>query len=131
MNKPNNVVKVTTTVGEFFKYWFMFLKPFHGLTEKEIEVASALVRHRYELSKVIKDDNILDKVVMNKDTRTEIIKECKVSLPYYQVIMGKLKRVNIIKDEKLNPKFMPNIPEDLEGKDPESFQLLLYFDMKK
>ena len=39
MNKPNNVVKVPATIGiDLFKKWFVFLKPFHGLTDREIDI---------------------------------------------------------------------------------------------
>ena len=50
----NNVIRIKTSFGgNFFRYWFEFLKPFHSLTEREIDVISELVKRRYELSKVI------------------------------------------------------------------------------
>ena len=67
--KVDSVIKIPTTLDDFFRYWFEFLKPFHQLTGREIDVATALVKQRYKLSKVITDNNILDKVVMSEDTR--------------------------------------------------------------
>ena len=67
MNKEiNNVIRIPTSLNsKFFRYWFEFLQPFHKLTEREIDVITSLVKQRYELSKVIKDDEILDRVTMS------------------------------------------------------------------
>lgn len=45
--KVDSVIRVPTTLDGFFRYWFEFLKPFHQLTEREIDVASAFIKHRY------------------------------------------------------------------------------------
>lgn len=124
--KINNVIRISTSLqGKFFRYWFEFLKPFHNLTDREMDVITGFVKQRYELSKVIKDNEILDKVVMSDDIKEKVLKECNMSSPHFQVIMGKLRKNNIIVDNKINPRFIPNISEE-EG----SFQLLLYFDLK-
>ena len=50
MVKLNNVVRVNTTnVKDFFVKWFVFLKPFHNLTNKEIDVMATFLKYRYEL----------------------------------------------------------------------------------
>lgn len=124
--KVDSVIKIPTTLDDFFRYWFEFLKPFHQLTGREIDVATALVKQRYKLSKVITDNNILDKVVMSEDTRKLVREECKLSLPHFQVIMGKLKKHKVIINSRINPKFIPNVIEE-NG----NFQLLLLFDFIK
>jgi hypothetical protein len=124
--KANNIVRISTSLNtNFFKYWFEFLKPFHNLTEREINVISSFVKNRYELSKVIKDDDILDKVVMSEDTKRKVREECNITLPHFQVIMSKLRKNKVILDGRINPKFIPNIVEE-----EDSFQLLLLFDFK-
>lgn len=124
MGKMNNVIRIPTSInGKFFRYWLEFLRPFHNLTDREIQIAAALIKHRYELSKVIKDDNILDKVVMSEDTKRTVREECEMSLPHFQVIMGKLRKNQIIIDNKINPRFIPNVVEE-QG----SFRLLLNFE---
>ena len=46
----NNVIRIKTSFGgNFFRYWFEFLKPFHSLTEGEIDVISELVKRRYDV----------------------------------------------------------------------------------
>lgn len=124
--KANNVVRIPTSLqGKFFKYWFEFLKPFHKLTDREIDVITSLVKHRYELSKVITDNEILDKVTMSEDIKKKVREECGITLPHFQVIMGKLRKNNLIINGKINPRFIPNVED--EG---DSFKLLLLFDLK-
>ena len=126
---PHSVVSIPTSLEDkennFFKYWFEFLKPFHGLTNREIEVVAAFTRQRYNLSKVIKDSTLLDKVVMGEDIRRQVKEECGLSVPYFQVIMGKLRDNKLIVDNKLNPKYIPNVIEE-DG----NFKLLLLFNFK-
>lgn len=124
--KINNVVRIPTSLnGKFFRYWFEFLQPFHRLTKRETDVITSFVKQRYELSKVIKDTNILDKVTLSEDVQKKVREECNMTTAYFQVIMGKLRKSKIIVDGKINPRFIPNITEE-NG----SFQLLLLFDLK-
>ena len=126
MNKPNNIVRVPCSLDKsFFRYWFMFLEPFHKLTDREIDVITAFVKQRYELSKVIKDNDILDRVTMSEDTKRKVREECNITLPHFQVIMGKLRKSKVIVDGKINPRFTPNINEGTD-----TFQLLLLFELK-
>lgn len=124
--RPNNIVRVPCSLSKnFFRYWFMFLEPFHNLTDREIDVITSFTKQRYELSKVIKDNDILDKVTMSEDTKRKVREECNITLPHFQVIMGKLRKNKVIIDGKINPRFIPNINEDTG-----TFQLLLFFELK-
>ena len=126
MKKPNNIVRGPCSLrGSFFRYWFKFLEPFHKLTDREIDVITSFVKQRYELSKVIKDNEILDKVTMSEDTKKKVREECNITLPHFQVIMGKLRKNKVIIDGKINPRFIPNIDEETG-----TFQLLLLFELK-
>ena len=126
MKKANNVVRIPTSLnGKFFRYWCEFLEPFHKLTDREIDVITSFVKHRYELSKVIKDDEILDKVTMSEDTKKKVREECDITLPHFQVIMGKLRKNKVIIDGKINSRFIPNINEETGY-----FQLMLLFELK-
>ena len=127
MDKPNNIVKVPTTLGiDLFKKWFIFLKPFHGLTDREIDIIACFAKERYELSKAISDEALLNKVVMNEDTKKKVREECGVTLPHFQVIMSKLKKSKVIVDNKINPKFIPNFKPG-----ENAFQLLFYFRLEE
>lgn len=122
----DNVVRIPCKLDySFFKMWFMFLQPFHHLTEREMEVATSFVKQRYELSKVVSDNGILDRLVMSEDTKRKVRDECNITLPHFQVIMGKLRKNNIIVDGKLNPRYIPRVIEE-NG----SFKLMLLFDFQ-
>lgn len=122
----DNVVRIPCKLDySFFKMWFMFLQPFHHLTEREMEVATSFVKQRYELSKVVSDNGILDRLVMSEDTKSKVREECNITLPHFQVIMGKLRKNNIIVDGKLNPRYIPRVIEE-NG----SFKLMLLFDFQ-
>lgn len=122
----DNVVRIPCKLDySFFKMWFMFLQPFHHLTEREMEVATSFVKQRYELSKVVSDNGILDRLVMSEDTKRKVREECNITLPHFQVIMGKLRKNSIIVDGKLNPRYIPRVNEE-NG----SFKLMLLFDFQ-
>lgn len=124
--KANNIVRIPTSLdGKFFRFWFEFLKPFHNLTDREMDVVTLFAKHRYELSKKISDNDLLDRVLMGEDIKRKIREESGVSLQYFQVIMSNLKKNKVIINNRLNPKFIPNITED-KG----VFQLLLLFDLE-
>jgi hypothetical protein len=124
--KADNVIRIPTSLnGRLFRYWFEFLYPFHKLTDREIDVITSFVKHRYELSKVIKDDNILDRVTMSEDTKRKVREECNITLPHFQVIMSKLRKSKVIIDGRINPRFIPNVNEE-NG----SFKLLLLFELQ-
>lgn len=126
MVKPNSVIKIQTSVNtDFFRLWLEFLRPFHRLTNKELEVATCFIKHYYELSKVISDSKILEQVSMSDEIKRKIREECNIKLPNFQVIMGKLRKNKVIVNGKINPKFIPNITTE-NG----YFQLLLLFELK-
>ena len=126
MKKPNNIVRVRCSLDKsFFRYWFMFLQPFHKLTDREIDVITSFVKQRYELSKVIKDSEILDKVTMSEDTKRKVREECEITLPHFQIVMSKLRKSKVIIDNKINPRYIPNIKEE-NG----SFKMMLLFDFQ-
>ena len=80
----DNVVRIPTSLStKFFRYWFEFLYPFHKLTAREIDVITSLVKQRYELSKVITDEEVLDRVVMSEDTKRKVREECNITLPHF------------------------------------------------
>lgn len=124
--KVNNVVRIPTSLNDFFKYWLEFLKPFHSLTDREIDVAASFIKKRFELSFKINDSEILDQILMSEDTKRKIREECDISSAHFQVIMGKLRKSNLIIDNKINPRYLPNINEE-NG----SFKLLLLFDINE
>lgn len=120
----DSIVRIPCKVDDkFFRYWFEFLTPFHNLTEREMDVITSFVKQRYELSKVIRDNEILDKVTMSEDTKKKVREECDISLPHFQVIMSKLRKNKVIIDGKINPRYIPSV----DGENG-SFKMMLLFD---
>ena len=46
---------------------------------------------------------------MNEATKREIRESCNLSATHFQVIMGKLRESKVIVNNKINPRFIPNI----------------------
>ena len=123
--KPNNIIPIPTSLDTtFFRWWVEILKPLHKLTEREMDVITAFLKKRYELSKDILDPIKLDKYLMSDDVKKEIREECNITSAHFQVIMGKLKKQKILKDGRITPKFIPNVKEE-----DDNFQLLFYFSL--
>lgn len=125
MGKINSVITIpASTEGSFFRYWFEFLRPFHKLTDREMDVIASFVKHRYALSKVVSDQEVLNKLTMSDDTKKKVREDCNISQAHFQVIMTKLKKSKVIENDRINPKFIPRL-----DKDSNNFQLLLSFDL--
>lgn len=126
MGKINNVITIPTSIeGKFFRYWLEFLRPFHRLTDREIDVTASFLKQRYELSKVVSNQEVLNKLTMSEDTKRKVREDCQISQAHFQVIMTKLKKSKVIDNGGINPKFIPKIDEGAS-----SFQLLLLFELK-
>ena len=126
IERVNNVIRIPASLkGNFFRAWVEFLAPLHNLTKREQDVLASLIKNRFELSSSISDEHILDKVLMSEDIKNKIKEECDVSDAFFQVILGKLKKTNVIINGKINPLL---IPKKIH-KNSSSFQLLLYFDL--
>ena len=128
IDKANNVIRIPTSIeGRFFRIWVEFLTPIHNLTDREKDILAGLLKHRFLLSEAIKDEELLNKIVMSDEVKTAVREECGVSNSFLQVIMGRLRKTGILVDGKLNPKF---IPKELSRNDS-SFRFLLYFDLNE
>ena len=114
MKNPDNVILVPCTKKSFFYKWLEFLKPFHSLTNREMEIAASFLAKREELSKVISDNSIIDSVLMSEDTKKKIRE-------HFQVVMGELRKSKFIDNNSINPKFIPNLSDD------NNVMLLIYY----
>lgn len=124
--KPNNVIRIPCTLDSLFRYWLDFLSPFHNLTDRETDVAAAFLKERYKLSKVILDSDLVDRTLMSEESQRKLRQECDLTNQHFQVIKSKLKTKKFFVNDKINPRLIPNINEDIK-----SFQLLLVFDYTK
>ena len=67
---PNNVhiVHAGPNTG-FFKRWCNVMRLMVPMTDRELDVISSFLKHRWELSKVISDPAVLDSQLMSNDIR--------------------------------------------------------------
>lgn len=120
----HNIISIPVSLeGSFFRYWIEFLEPFHHMKSREKDVAAALLRERYLLSKVISDDAVLDKITLSLDTKKKIMEEYNLSSSNFHVVLTKLRKAKFIIDNRINKKFIPN---DINEEDS-SYRLLLNF----
>lgn len=128
--KPSCLIRVPSSLdgGTFFHWWIRFLNPFHDLTSREMDVAAAFFQYRYELSKEVSDPSLLDKLAIDTDARQVVKDRMKLSSGYINLIMCRLRKCGIIKDNKFNPRFVPDITTK-DGK--QYFSVLILFDFKE
>ena len=106
--------------GDFFRAWVEFLKPIHNLSKKEMDVLAVFLKKRWELGKVITDQDTLNKVLMSRETRSEIRSICGLSVKHLQVIICKFKKNGVVKDNRIYLNLIPSITNEGVG-------LMVYF----
>lgn len=124
--KPDSLVMLPTTLDNFFRTWLIFLRPYHELTDRQIDIAACFLKHRYELSKVIKEEKLLDENVMSDTSKKQIMEECHITKAHFQVIMSDLKKHKLIVNGVINPRYIPSIKDDAK-----SFSFMLYFQINE
>ena len=122
--KPNNIITIPVAKDyDFFHWWCIFLRPVINLTNREIDVIASFLKQRWELSKSITDQAILDEMVMSDATKRKVMDECNISLQHFYVVMSNLRKSKIIDKGKINPRLIPNIRQDSD----DYFQLMILF----
>lgn len=123
------MLKNSTVVGipcnrdyKFFKYWVEFLKPFHKASATECEVIAYFLYKKFELSKKVSDDKLLNKLLFNEDTKKELCEYLHIQSNYLRCMLVSLRKKGIIIDETINPKIEPKISG---GED--DFKLIIHF----
>lgn len=121
----NNVIRIPSKLDtDFFKYWLEFLKPFHNMAPRECDVVAELLKTRFELSKVISDPVLLEKITLSEDYREKVRVNLGITANHFQVILCKLRKIGVLLEDRINPKFIPNLDKDVnEG----TFKLLFVF----
>ena len=119
--KPNTAFNVEfDSTLEFFKWYYIFLRPC-------VNLVASYMNQRFELSKEVKDAEILETLLMTSDVRKKVIKECGITPQHFCVVMNGLKKKGIVKDGKIIPEIIPNAKFN-DGKI--SFKLMILFENK-
>ena len=111
--KLNGAITIPCSLDKnFFIYWLKFLTPYHSLSNRELEIAACFLKHRFILNKAITDKAVLDEVLMSKEIQKKIKEECNITNSHFQAVLSKFRKVQFIKDDKINYRFVPkNIKE--------------------
>ena len=105
-----SITSLNTSLKEFFFHWVMFTRPMHNLTLKESEVLAALLCKRYELSKAIIDETILNKFLFSQEIKESIMKESDIKSGDFSNALSRLRKKDVITAGNLiNPRFVPNL----------------------
>lgn len=120
--KPNNLLRLKINQDAFFRMWIEFLTPFHKLTEREKDVAARVLAQYYRLQPNISDPSVLEEVLWSETSRNDMRESLKMSRAYFQMILGKLRKVGFITEGGVEPRFLPHM-----GDEPR-FMLSIVFD---
>lgn len=121
----HSIISIPTSLeGNFFRSWIEFLQPFHHMKSREMDVAAALLKERYLLSKVISDDEVLDKITLSLDTKKKVMAEYNLTSSNFHVVLTKLRKAHFIIDNRINEKFIPNAIKEGDN----SYRLLFNFE---
>ncbi len=125
-NQKMNVKRIHTDKKSIFRYWLEFLKPYHKMRQKEIEALSLMLYYRYELSREIKDDDMINMILFSTQTRSKIREDLgNMGQKVFNNLLTSLRKKKIItKDNKINHVLIPNMTED-------GFKLVFDFEVKK
>jgi glycerol-3-phosphate O-acyltransferase len=126
LNQKMNIKRIHTDKKSIFRYWLEFLKPYHKLRTKEIEALSLMLYYRYELSREIKDPDMVDMILFSTQTRSKIREDLGgMGQKVFNNLLTSLRKKNIInKENKINHVLIPNMSED-------GFKLVFDFEVKK
>ena len=110
--KDGSLSRIKTNLDKFFSQWVSFTRPFHRLSEGEMKILSIMLKKRYELSEIIKDDNLIDANLMSEQIRIDIADEAGLTRPNLQTMFSKLRKAGIIVDNRIDRRFIPNLSID-------------------
>lgn len=124
--KSTDIVSITSTSKfsglSFFKIWLDFLRPLHRLPKRESTVLAALLQKRFELSRTIMDENLLDKVLFTDEVKKGIIESLGISSGNFQATLTNLRKAKVLENNIISKRYIPSIEY---GED--SYRLLLNF----
>ena len=101
-------LRIPCNSDNFLKVWFELLRPVHKLTQRESDVAVALIKRWYDLRDTIKDDKQLNILLFSAQTKKEIREELGLAKPHMSTIMVRLRQRMIIVNGRLNYRYIPN-----------------------
>lgn len=124
-NQNKSIKTIFTSKKSIFRFWLEFLKPYHKLRNKEIEALSLLLYYRYELSREISNESMVDMILFSTETRAKIRVELdNMSQKVFNNLLTSLRKKGVLaKDNKIRKSLIPKMGE-------EGFELIFNFKVK-
>lgn len=123
--KNVNVANITTNFNGVISKWINFTHPFHKLTKQEQETLTALLIYYFKFKETLDDEDIIWKMVFDYETKLEIQNMLGAKDYTLQNTFSKLRKRNILKNNKVIKSYIPNIE-----KDSKNFKIVYNFTIK-
>ena len=121
-----NIKNIKVDKKMLFRYWLVFLKPYHNLRQKEIEALSLFLYYRHKLSEEVVNQELVDKLLFSQDIRNNIMTELKIKNTYmFNNMLTSLRKKGVLsKDNKIKEVLIPNFE-----KSSDNFKLVFNFEI--
>lgn len=116
------IATIPITRNKLFYRWLELTKPFHKLSEQPIVVLSWLLYYYDKYKTTTKDEDLAWKLTFDYDTKMLIKEDMGIKDQTLQNVFTKLRKSNIIKDNKIMSNYIPNLTEDAK-----EFKLIFNF----
>jgi len=100
---------IKTGRKHFFKHWLVLIKPFHKLTDQEIDVVSLFLYYHYEYKHGTTNEKMLWSYVFDYDTKMQVKKELGMKDPGLQNVLTALRKKKVIINNRINPAYIPDL----------------------
>lgn len=120
--KNTNIAVKPIKKDDVFKWWLVLTKPFHGLTDREMDTVAAYLREDYKLRDSISDEKLLKELLYSTSTRKRIMSVVNLDHQQFNNMLSTLRKKGIFKGRELNSKLFPNI-----SKDAKDFKIIFQF----
>ena len=104
----DGMAEIPTTSATFLHTWLEIMRPFHHLTSREIDFASAMLEKRYEIAASVKDPQMIDKILFDEGTKEELRNKIGLTKTHMQVIMHKMRESGVIEGKRFNKSYIPS-----------------------
>lgn len=102
-------VNIKTSIRGLFDKWLQITTPFHKLTKTEQKVLAGLLYYHYIYKRTTKSEIVIWKMVFDYDTKLKIKKELDMTDSMLQNTFSKLRKKNIIKDNRIISTYIPDL----------------------
>ena len=107
--KNTKIANRNIEVKELMKLWLELTRPFHNLTNQQINVLALFLYYHYKFKKEIKNTRVLWKELFDYDTKKLIRDELNMKGQGLQNVLTQLRKKNVIVDNQILSSYIPNM----------------------